>query len=308
MSSDVGPAESGVVELILTAAREPEILSGFLSELEEEPDHYSILIVSNESTPDQIMSIVGEKLGSKPGEFGLINVGDGTRSTGLQTESSVNPTTILTIVEDQDISRLGTTINLYLNQWEDNDKEIRIYFNSLSNLLETVSLQQLFRFLHLLIFRIREIGAKGQFYLNPKNFDRQTIKTVEPLFDVVAGNADIVAVGDQSGQVGIDELNGDSAESRLRRSVLSFLLEKQTPVELRKLTEWVLDRNIDAVGTPWNGDRDQFDEIYYSLYHIQIPKLVNAGLVVTDQSNELVEETRAANRVASLIRDNEDEP
>lgn len=308
MSSDVGPAESGVVELILTAAREPEILSGFLSELEEEPDHYSILIVSNESTPDQIMSIVGEKLGSKPGEFGLINVGDGTRSTGLQTESSVNPTTILTIVEDQDISRLGTTINLYLNQWEDNDKDIRIYFNSLSNLLETVSLQQLFRFLHLLIFRIREIGAKGQFYLNPKNFDRQTIKTVEPLFDVVAGNADIVAVGDQSGQVGIDELNGDSAESRLRRSVLSFLLEKQTPVELRKLTEWVLDRNIDAVGTPWNGDRDQFDEIYYSLYHIQIPKLVNAGLVVTDQSNELVEETRAANRVASLIRDNEDEP
>lgn len=308
MSSDVGPAESGVVELILTAAREPEILSGFLSELEEEPDHYSILIVSNESTPDQIMSIVGEKLGSKPGEFGLINVGDGTRSTGLQTESSVNPTTILTIVEDQDISRLGTTINLYLNQWEDNDKEIRIYFNSLSNLLETVSLQQLFRFLHLLIFRIREIGAKGQFYLNPKNFERQTIKTVEPLFDVVAGNADIVAVGDQSGQVGIDELNGDSAESRLRRSVLSFLLEKQTPVELRKLTEWVLDRNIDAVGTPWNGDRDQFDEIYYSLYHIQIPKLVNAGLVVTDQSNELVEETRAANRVASLIRDNEDEP
>ena len=308
MSSDVGPAESGVVELILTAAREPEILSGFLSELEEEPDHYSILIVSNESTPDQIMSIVGEKLGSKPGKFGLINVGDGTRSTGLQTESSVNPTTILTIVEDQDISRLGTTINLYLNQWEDNDKEIRIYFNSLSNLLETVSLQQLFRFLHLLIFRIREIGAKGQFYLNPKNFDRQTIKTVEPLFDVVAGNADIVAVGDQSGQVGIDELNGDSAESRLRRSVLSFLLEKQTPVDLRKLTEWVLDRNIDAVGTPWNGDRDQFDEIYYSLYHIQIPKLVNAGLVVTDQSNELVEETRAANRVASLIRDNEDEP
>lgn len=308
MSSDVGPAESGVVELILTAAREPEILSGFLSELEEEPDHYSILIVSNESTPDQIMSIVGEKLGSKPGEFGLINVGDGTRSTGLQTESSVNPTTILTIVEDQDISRLGTTINLYLNQWEDNDKEIRIYFNSLSNLLETVSLQQLFRFLHLLIFRIREIGAKGQFYLNPKNFERQTIKTVEPLFDVVAGNADIVAVGDQSGQVGIDELNGDSAESRLRRSVLSFLLENQTPVELRKLTEWVLDRNIDAVGTPWNGDRDQFDEIYYSLYHIQIPKLVNAGLVVTDQSNELVEETRAANRVASLIRDNEDEP
>lgn len=302
MSSDLGAAESGVVELILTASPESEILEGFFSELDQEPDEFNILVVCDESSPDEVMSTVSTKYRTLPGEFGLINIGDTTRSPCTEQPDQLDSPAILTIIDDDDISRLGTTINLYLNQWADNEKRIRIFFNSLTKLLQTVSLQQLFRFLHLLTYRIHQTGSIGQFYLNPKNFDKEIIRTVEPLFDIVAGNTDVYSVSEQDGLAVVDDLNDNSFDSELRRVLISLLLENQTPVDLRKLTEWVIDRELERQDQMNSCDNEKFNQMYYSLYHIHIPKLVNAGLVVTDQSNELVEETRAAERIATRFR------
>ena len=76
-------------------------------------------------------------------------------------------------------------------KWQDALQEARgrgslfVAFDSVTALLQYVDLTVAYRFLHTLVTGVHRVGARAQFYLDPKAHDDRTVSTVQGLFDSV---------------------------------------------------------------------------------------------------------------------------
>ncbi|MFC6795786.1 hypothetical protein ACFQFH_17485 [Halobaculum halobium] len=76
-------------------------------------------------------------------------------------------------------------------KWQDALAEARgqgglfVAFDSVTALLQYVDLSVAYRFLHTLVTGVHRVGARAQFYLDPKAHEDQTVSTVQGLFDAV---------------------------------------------------------------------------------------------------------------------------
>lgn len=90
-------------------------------------------------------------------------------------------------VESEQLSELGITISREIKAFEDIagelvPSELRICFDSLSALFAEYDSDEIFRFLHVLIGRIRSVRAMGHFHL-PVDRDSELVQQIAPLFD-----------------------------------------------------------------------------------------------------------------------------
>jgi len=74
--------------------------------------------------------------------------------------------------------------------------------------------------------------------------------------------------------------------SHYRRYLLYGLSQYTTPVSLAVLTDTVTEFEH---GTPAEQHRDERLKIYTALYHNHLPRLVDAGVVQYDQSEDMVD-------------------
>ncbi|GCF12922.1 hypothetical protein Harman_08570 [Haloarcula mannanilytica] len=74
--------------------------------------------------------------------------------------------------------------------------------------------------------------------------------------------------------------------SRYRRYLLYALSQYTTPVSLAVLTDTVTEIEY---GTPVEEYRDERLDIYTALYHNHLPRLVDAGVIRYDQSEDTVD-------------------
>ncbi len=94
---------------------------------------------------------------------------------------------------------------------------------------------------------------------------------------------------------GLDAVFGALATER-RRSVVRCLDEHGSPLALDVLAELLADAERSA--TAADPDPTVADEIYTSLYHVHVPKLVDAGIVEYDRQGDTVE--RAENTETAI--------
>lgn len=189
---DVGKSEA-LIELIGDTSNlllvgsegspvENEICSR-LCELEGESQRRRLLITTQQSADARLESLDPYTEGTFE-ETTLIVVGE-----QVQPKDDAEPAThevgnesvvIETLHNPQDVTRLGVIINKYLSR---GDTPPVVCFHTLTEILRFVGVEKMFRFLHVLQARVRSVGARAHYHIDPESVDEQAISTLKPLFD-----------------------------------------------------------------------------------------------------------------------------
>ena len=61
-------------------------------------------------------------------------------------------------------------------------------FESLNTLLAHIELKRVFRFLHVLVNRVKSTGATAHYHLDPSAHEDSTVATLTSLFDTVVAH------------------------------------------------------------------------------------------------------------------------
>ncbi|MDY6765133.1 MAG: hypothetical protein SV377_05530 [Halobacteria archaeon] len=162
------------------------------------PDQENVLVVTDGSVDDWYMKW-RDSAGELPADFGIISVGGFNRSAAAGATASSSsqartqrPTTPGTSDEPKqietlpevDLSELGLLINSYIRSWEDTDRRLIVCFDCLDELIEEVGVKKAFKFLHLLVERLRVAGVISHFHLDPSVHELETINLFKNLFDI----------------------------------------------------------------------------------------------------------------------------
>ncbi|WP_227376640.1 DUF7504 family protein [Haladaptatus halobius] len=106
-----------------------------------------------------------------------------------------------TVVTSTSLPSLGITISEAIDEFERESGglasgELRVCFDSLTPLLEEHSRESVFRFLHVLTARIRNVRGMAHFHL-PADMDSMVVRTLSPAFDAVV---EVCATGEVAEQ------------------------------------------------------------------------------------------------------------
>lgn len=290
-TNPVGSPNGGRNELVLTPTDESETLPTFVSDTTSRDPPENLIIVVFTLSPDEVLVSLRTKYEEFQANLGIISVDEITRSS--QSESGDSPAGIssglVTAVYRSDYSRIVTIIDLYLREW---DGQTRVYIGSLTPLLEDEEWSDVFRFLHLVTNRIRTHGADARYHVDPELLASHTLDVLRHLFDEVTTEP-TVADTHPSTQISLREVINEALEPDIRMHIIQYLLERNTPVSVRRLAENLIDQE--------DIDFDEPEDVHLSLYHVHIPQLVEAGLVVTDEDHSAIEASKAAEQFESEL-------
>ncbi|WP_313694816.1 DUF7504 family protein [Halorarum halobium] len=118
----------------------------------------------------------------------VVIVGDFVRSRTSEPDSAPETPenlTIRSIGRPSDLTALGLSVHEQLSVWADADRPTTVRVSAIEQLLDEVETARLFRFLHLLVGRVRLDGGRGRYFVDPERVDRTALRTLEPLFDAV---------------------------------------------------------------------------------------------------------------------------
>ncbi|WP_436926709.1 DUF7504 family protein [Halosimplex amylolyticum] len=127
-------------------------------------------------------------VGSFPARSCILNVdADARSSTGSGDIPENNDHTTERLASPRDLTKLGVKITDCLDRWTETapEQQITVCFQSISTLLQYVTLDQVFKFLDVLTERCRAADAISHYHMDPLAHDNQTIERLTGLFDVV---------------------------------------------------------------------------------------------------------------------------
>lgn len=150
------------------------------------PEGSRLLVVSLDSTPDDVIDLWRSINGPLPSETGVIAVGEVTRSAASSPAGpGAAPVTIDSVADPADLTGLAMAIGPYLDAWSESSRTPAVCFHSITSLLFHADQSRVFRFLHSTTGRLRDIGAIAHYHLNPAAHDEATVNRFAALFDAV---------------------------------------------------------------------------------------------------------------------------
>jgi hypothetical protein len=159
-----------------------DLCTGLLARGGDVREH--LLVVTLEESPDERLNVLQGHLGSLPADVTILNVGDTARrdSTEAVHTTETGDVTVTTVPDATDIQRIGLAINKCLSEW-DGDGETALCFHSLTGLVHAVDSESVFRFLNVLLGRVRSGGVRAHYHIDPGAHDEELLATYRPLFD-----------------------------------------------------------------------------------------------------------------------------
>lgn len=154
----------------------------------------NVLWVSYTKSPDGQLRRWRAHGHGRPGNLGVVTVGDSVRSTTAQSGSgsSSGPSSpsgpsgpIETVANPNDLTGLGIRLNNYLRRWDGNGRETTICFDSLTAMLQYIDTDTAYEFLHILSGRVHAADARIHFHMDPGAHDDRTVERVVSLCDAV---------------------------------------------------------------------------------------------------------------------------
>jgi hypothetical protein len=150
------------------------------------PSETNLLVVSYRRDPDEWLADWQRHVGTVPADFRFIHVGDVARSAAApatDTPAGSAPHPVTAVNDPTDLTELGIQISQYLEQWAGTDRQITVYFDSLTVRLQFADLDRVYRFLHVLAGRVKSVDGHAYYRLDPDAHDAQTLSTVQTLMD-----------------------------------------------------------------------------------------------------------------------------
>lgn len=117
-----------------------------------------------------------------PPEIDVVAVGDGSRSAGDADGVSAGGLSIDPVADPADLTGIGIEVTDALERW---NGPIVVCVDSLSAMLEHVSVERAFRFLNDVTVRLKDVDADAHVHLDPGYHDEGTINALAGLFDAV---------------------------------------------------------------------------------------------------------------------------
>ncbi len=102
------------------------------------------------------------------------------------------PVEVVALDSSLGLSGLGETLSRVVSEHESADGRLTVEFDILSELLSKFSLQQVFKFLHVLSARLEDADALAHYYLDPNAESDSTVNMLEELFDLTIETSESV--------------------------------------------------------------------------------------------------------------------
>jgi hypothetical protein len=179
--------------LVLSDSMDPEARGSYYrSLLPADPASLNVLAVQYTHGPDGWLDEWREHVGESPGRTTVVSVGDGRRGAAAADGGGTNyggddaGSTVSIVESPDDLTGLGITIGSHLERGEEYSGLTLVTLDSLTVLLQYVDLKRTFRFLHVMVNRVKSAGAIGHYHMDPDAHDEQTVTTLASVFDAVA--------------------------------------------------------------------------------------------------------------------------
>lgn len=128
-----------------------------------------------------------ERREGRPAALGIVEVGGGTGEGGTSDAESVET---LHVSRPGDLTGAGVRLSELLGHWEGSDDRIAACFYGLTVPLQYVEPGRLYRFLHIVVERMREVGAVAHYHMDPNVVDDEQLGTLCSLFDATVERGD----------------------------------------------------------------------------------------------------------------------
>ena len=190
------PGDSLLVLSPSFAKEGSEVCSELLSHDGTGDEH--VLCVTFTRSPDDHL-VNWRRHGAVPERVAFVNVdANGARPGFAAGDQDVRATdvdvTLDRVGSPENLTRLGVRTTNRLEELQEGveDHRIVVCFDSVTELLQYVDVDQAFRFFHVMTDHLAESGALAHFHMDPQAHDDETVDTVKTLFD------GIVTVGDDA--------------------------------------------------------------------------------------------------------------
>jgi hypothetical protein len=187
-----GPLGDASNVLVLSDSMDPEARGSYYRHLlPADPANLNVLAIQYTRGPDGWLDEWREHVGEPPNRTTIVSVDDGRRGAaadggGRNYGSDDAGSTVSVVESPDDLTGLGITIGSHLERGEGYDGLTLVTLDSLTVLLQYVDLKRTFRFLHVMVNRVKGAGAIGHYHMDPDAHDEQTVATLASVFDAVA--------------------------------------------------------------------------------------------------------------------------
>ncbi len=142
--------------------------------------HHNVLHITYSGVPGELVDQWRDHYGELPARMGIVAVGGQPGQTAGN--DSIAENVFVTSANPNDVTGLGMRLNNYLND-HDEDSQLVVCFDSVTEMLQFEDLQPVFKFLHMFAGQLRDADAVAHFHLDPGAHDNKTINRLKPLFD-----------------------------------------------------------------------------------------------------------------------------
>ncbi|PSQ57105.1 hypothetical protein BRD18_07870 [Halobacteriales archaeon SW_7_71_33] len=132
--------------------------------------------------PGRVVEEWPTHIGDPPARARLVTAG---RAAAAVEEADLDVPAVET-VPPADLTELGIRTNEVLDEWSNDDRRSIVCLDSITDVLEHVSFETAYRFLHVFTNQLGAADAVGHFHMTPEAHDDCTVQRAMALFDVVA--------------------------------------------------------------------------------------------------------------------------
>ena len=267
----------------------------------EDPHARDVFVVTCDDAPGSIVEEWHGHVGSDPASLGIVAVGATMRSASAQSTGEMGPQrNVVRGVEEFD-GALSVVAD-----WATATRPTVVYADP-SAIAAHADRGQLVSFVDDLAALVDEVDGEAWFGVDPDRTDRATVALLTTLVDEVrdvatdgariestrpkqGGSADVSAATDAEAAA-IDQSDALAllANDR-RRLVVHWLRRADQPVSVAELAERICEHERTGASS---GTDSSFERVYADLYHAQLRKLADVGVIAFDADERTATATPA---------------
>lgn len=156
---------------------------------EPDPRETNLLVISYETDPAQWLRNWQASVGESPASLAFVYVGRSAQAVGSGPGGEVSPAvrssyeSVEYVSAPSDLTGVGIRVQDVLERWGGDDRQLVIYFESLTTLLQFVERRTAYQFIHTLTGRLSHADVQSYFRMDPEAHDPQTAALMTNLMD-----------------------------------------------------------------------------------------------------------------------------
>lgn len=251
-----------------------------------------LLAVLYDRSPDEWYRQAQDRIAADADDVRIVSVGASTRSVADGGRVAVDTTRrfVTPVPEPTDLTGLGIAVGEHLVEWGDDDGRPVVLVDSVTALLQWVDRDRAVQFLHVLSARIRRAGGVGVFLVTHTAHDEATRRMLTELFEMTVEPSSP------------PESSSDRRPST--ETVMDLLADPRRRCVVRELLfdgETTVDRLADRIDEELGDGAGPRPAVRARLFHVDLPRLANAGIVAWDRDAEVVELAVPSGRVRPYL-------